>query len=160
MTIEVLIVDDAPFVALDLEDTVFEAGFMALSPCGSVSGALALLDRRVPDWAILDISLADGDVFPVADRLRDAGVPIIFHSGISDTSDVRARYPDAFFCLKPCSHTELSGTLRRAIASKVSLPSYEREVSERLANVSSNSVWSKGRSDECGTGAAAQGHLW
>jgi hypothetical protein len=29
MTTEVLTVGDAPFVALDLEDTVFEAGFMA-----------------------------------------------------------------------------------------------------------------------------------
>jgi DNA-binding NtrC family response regulator len=123
MTTEVLIVDDAPFVALDLEDTVFEAGFMALRPCGSVSGALALLDRRLPDCAILDIHLADGPVFPVADRLRDAGIPIIFHSGVSDTSEVRARYPDAYFCLKPCPHKELSETLRRAISSKAQLPS-------------------------------------
>lgn len=118
MTIEVLIVDDAPFVALDLEDTVFEAGFMALRPCGSVSGALALLDRQLPDCAILDITLADGDVFPVADRLRDGGIPIIFHSGISETSEIKARYPDAYFCLKPCTQAEISKTLKHAIQRK------------------------------------------
>lgn len=115
MPAEVLIVDDAPFVAFDLEDTVFEAGFIALRPCGSVSGALALLDRRLPDCAILDIHLADGEVFPVADRLRDAGIPVIFHSGASDISDVRARYPYAHFCFKPCPPKQLSETLRRAI---------------------------------------------
>lgn len=127
MTFEVLIVDDAPFVALDLEDTVFGAGFMALPPCGSVSGALALLDRRSPDCAILDISLADGGVFPVADRLRDAGVPIIFHSGISDTSGVKARYPGAYFCLKPCSQAELAQTLRRAISDRAQVASRNGE---------------------------------
>ncbi|AXB79921.1 response regulator [Novosphingobium sp. P6W] len=134
MTIEVLIVDDAPFVALDLEDTVFDAGFMALQPCGSVSGALALLDRRLPDCAILDINLADGDVFPVADRLIAAGVPIIFHSGISDTSAVRARYPGAYFCLKPCPQGELSETLRRATSGKAPSAFVEREGPEGLTN--------------------------
>lgn len=116
MKIEILIVDDAPFVALDLEDTVLEAGFIALRPCGSVSGALALIERRLPNCAILDINLVDGEVFPVADRLRNAGVPIIFHSGLADTSWVKARYPDAYFCSKPCAHTEILAAIRQALS--------------------------------------------
>ncbi len=37
--------------------------------------------RALPDCAILDVYTGDGEVYPLADALAEAGVPIIFHSG-------------------------------------------------------------------------------
>ncbi len=44
---------------------------------------LAHLDGDKPELAcaILDVRLRDGEWFPAAERLREAGVPLIFHSG-------------------------------------------------------------------------------
>lgn len=112
---EVLIVDDALFVALDLEDAVAEAGYKVVGPCGSVSGTLTLIERQLPACAILDIRLVDGDVFPVADRLRDAGVPLIFHSGNADQAELATRYPRARFCAKPSRTAQLIEMVRQSI---------------------------------------------
>ena len=66
--------------------------------------------------AILDVRLRDGEVFPAAERLHDAGVPLIFHSGHADERALQSRYPGAAVCGKPCSPTLLRRTLSMAVA--------------------------------------------
>ena len=65
------------------------------------------LDRAMPDCAILDINTADGEVYPLADALTDAGVSIIFHSGRVSPAEVIERYPEAQACAKPCPPGDL-----------------------------------------------------
>jgi DNA-binding response OmpR family regulator len=111
----ILIVDDAPFVALDLEDAAVAAGFRVIGPCGSVSATLGEVNRWTPACAILDVQLADGPVFPVADFLQDAGVPLIFHSGTSAGDELLDRYPGARFCAKPSQPADLMNFVRQAV---------------------------------------------
>jgi DNA-binding response OmpR family regulator len=106
-----MIVEDELFVALDLEDIVTDSGCRADGPYGTLADTLAACRRARPDCAILDVSLPDGEVFPAADCLRDAGVPLIFHSGHADEAALVARYPGASICEKP----SLPSRLREAI---------------------------------------------
>jgi DNA-binding response OmpR family regulator len=111
----VMIVEDELFVALDLESIVESAGFGADGPYETVADALAAVESQLPNCAILDVRLPDGEVFPAADRLRDAGVPLIFHSGHADHRELLSRYPGAQICPKPSSPSSLRTALRTAL---------------------------------------------
>ncbi|MBI0474135.1 response regulator [Sphingomonas sp. MA1305] len=111
-----MLVEDELFVALDVQMTIEEAGLSVEGPYTSLAeaeAALSTLDPHALLCAVLDVRLRDGEVFPAADRLKAAGVPIIFHSGHADQQALERRYPGALVCGKPCS----PGTLRSSIQS-------------------------------------------
>lgn len=111
-----MIVEDELLVAFDLEHIVEDAGHQALGPYETVADAVAAVAERLPACAILDVRLLDGDVFPAADFLHKAGVPLIFHSGHADERDLRRRYPSAQICPKPSSPARLRQALAVALA--------------------------------------------
>lgn len=111
----VLIVEDELFVAFDIQDIVQESGYNPDGPYETVVDALEAVDHALPSCAILDVRLLDGEVFPAADRLRDAGVPLIFHSGHADEIGLKARYPGAQICPKPSSPAQLRAALLQAL---------------------------------------------
>lgn len=76
----ILVVEDDPVVSTDLCLLLEDEGASILGPCRRTRESLAVLDRRMPDAAILDIDLLDEDSFPVATRLGAAGVPFLFYS--------------------------------------------------------------------------------
>ena len=116
----VLVVEDEFIIALDLSETVRDLGFKVEGPFADKENAFIAIDQQMPDCAILDVKTADGEVFPLADALVDAGVPIIFHSGHIVTDDIAERYPQARSCSKPCPPdrliTMISGALEDAEA--------------------------------------------
>jgi len=76
----ILVVEDEFIVAYDLAETVRDEGYVLAGPYSHGGEALKKLDRDHPDCAILDVQLADGDVFSLADALTARGIPILFHS--------------------------------------------------------------------------------
>ena len=76
-----LVVEDEFIIAFDLSETVKDLGYRVDGPFVSRQTAFDAIDRELPDLAILDVYAADGEVYPLADALTEAGVPIIFHSG-------------------------------------------------------------------------------
>lgn len=112
----VLVVEDEFIIALDLSETVKDLGYALEGPYADKENAFLAIDRELPDCAILDVYTGDGEVFPLADALADAGVPIIFHSGHITPQDVKSRYPDAFSCPKPCPPDHLIDTLQEALS--------------------------------------------
>lgn len=111
----VLVVEDEFIIALDLSETVRDLGYTLEGPFADKEHAFIAIDRRMPDCAILDVQTADGEVYPLADALCEAGVPIIFHSGHTDPKDLFERYPEAQACSKPCPPDQLIGMLQRAL---------------------------------------------
>jgi len=103
----VLVVEDEFIIALDLSETVRDLGYLVDGPYADKENAFIAIDRVMPDLAILDVHTADGEVYPLADALTDAGVPIIFHSGHIAPDDLYVRYPEAQACAKPCPPAEL-----------------------------------------------------
>lgn len=111
----VLVVEDELLIALTLADTVTDAGFALEGPFADKRKAFMAICERLPDCAILDVHVADGDVYPLADALAEAGVPIIFHSGHASPAEVTQRYPGAAACQKPCRQADLVAMLHSAI---------------------------------------------
>lgn len=77
----ILIVEDDPFIALELEQMLKHEGYCVLGPASSVSSALALLQHADPDAAVLDVNLGRNKVTPVARVLADSNVPFVLASG-------------------------------------------------------------------------------
>lgn len=111
----VLLVEDEIFVAMDIQMTLEDEGWSVAGPFPSTAEALSYLESNSPTCAILDVRLTDGDVFPVADRLRETNVPFVFHSGHADGRELERDYPHSAFCQKPCLPTDLVKTIGRLV---------------------------------------------
>ena len=109
--VSVLIVEDEPFIALDLAEAVKEARGNVIGPAGSLREALRLIEPGLVQAAVLDVNLSDGDVTPVAEFLIEGGVPVIFYSGLALPAALRERYPFAWFCKKPTPPAQLLNEL-------------------------------------------------
>ncbi|HEY6815378.1 MAG TPA: response regulator [Croceibacterium sp.] len=112
---KILVVEDEFIIALDLSETVKDLGYALEGPYADKEHAFIAIESELPDCAILDVFTGDGEVYPLADKLTEAGVPIIFHSGHVSPSEVRQRYPEAWACAKPCSPDKLIDVLQEAV---------------------------------------------
>ena len=113
---KILVVEDEFIIALDLSETVQDLGYELEGPFADNENAIEAIEDDLPDCAILDVYTADGEVYPLADKLAEAGVPIVFHSGHVTPAEVKARYPDAQACAKPCPPDQLIGALQEAVS--------------------------------------------
>ena len=75
-----LLLEDEALIAMDVADVLGDAGYRVVT-IASARDALEWLGANVPDIAILDVSLPDGDCGPVATALRSRGIPFLVHSG-------------------------------------------------------------------------------
>ena len=105
--IRVLIVEDDPFIAMDIESAVSEelGGDAELIVVDSVSQARRAADQPI-DCALLDIDVVGGKTFAIAASLRAKGTPLVFVSG-SAPSEVPPELRDIRFVRKPFSADEL-----------------------------------------------------
>ncbi|WP_188311962.1 response regulator [Salinarimonas soli] len=99
MAKRVLIVEDDPLIAFDLQAIVEDAGHEVVSVCASRRDGLAELGRGI-DFALLDVDLTDGKSFPVAQALRAQCIPFVFVSG-SLRSELPAELGAVPFIAKP-----------------------------------------------------------
>ena len=119
----VLLVEDELLIALDLQLSLEDAGADVVMADGVATGFAALARCRaaaaLPHVALLDVRLGDGEVFPVADELSAAGVPIVFHSGHAQGGDLARGYPDAAVLSKPAPIDALLAALAARYAREV-----------------------------------------
>ena len=112
----VLVVEDEFLIAMDLEAMLREHGWRVLGPAATVAKALSLLeDGEMPDVALLDVNLKGETVVPVAEVLRERGVPIVLASAYNHAAsmaDVLAGAPNVG---KPNQERHLLATLERAV---------------------------------------------
>lgn len=115
---DVLIVEDDPIIALDLEDTILGFGVKTVRAAGSVVRALKMIDERAPDFALLDVGLVREKSFAIAERLDAMGIPFAFITGYG--ADLRL--PTAFAkkprLPKPCTADALAAALENRSRAK------------------------------------------
>ncbi len=111
----VLLVEDEFIVGLDLAETVRAIGCRVDGPHVCRATAIAAMEQELPDFAILDVMVEDGEVYPLADKLQQAGVPMVFHSGHATEEEVHARYPQARAAQKPCPPAEIIAMITGAL---------------------------------------------
>jgi DNA-binding response OmpR family regulator len=77
----ILIVEDEPLIAMMLEDFLDSLGHTVRATCDSVTEAMGEADKGGFDLAILDVNLKGENVWPVATRLREKGIPFVIATG-------------------------------------------------------------------------------
>ncbi len=107
----ILIVEDEPFIALSLADTLFDLGFNIAGCFSDVASALEFIGREQIDGALLDVNLGSQKIDPVADLLAKRACPFIFTTGYG-RSGVPAAYADRAVLQKPFGIDDLAGVLQ------------------------------------------------
>ena len=81
----VLVVEDESLVAMLLETILEDMGCTPVGPASSIDEALVLATDGEPlDAALLDVNVAGRQVFPVAEALKERGVPFVFSTGYGE----------------------------------------------------------------------------
>jgi CheY-like chemotaxis protein len=112
--IRVLLAEDEFMIALNISSELESRG-ASVTVVDSVADGLALGGEHF-DVALLDVRLADGDVHPLAEVLRDRGISLVFHTGHEDAGSLSARYPGAIAFSKPTRMEVLADGVGRAAA--------------------------------------------
>lgn len=113
---KVLLVEDSIVTALDTAETIRSWGFEVIGPCGGVDEAMALIAEQAPTVAVLDINLGEEDSFPLADALRQRGIPFLFLSAYEARAILPPRFAEAVCLTKPFVPEQLSAALSRVLA--------------------------------------------
>ncbi|HXW70348.1 MAG TPA: response regulator [Methylocella sp.] len=111
-----LIVDDEPLVAELLLTWLADLECEVAGPADGVESALRLLSEgQAVDGAILDVTLADGDSYPIADALRSRGIPFAFATG-HDHAEFAERFDGVLTLPKPFSFEDVQKTVAHLLA--------------------------------------------
>ncbi len=68
-------------VAMNIEDMLLDLGYEVAGLASRLEPALALAREGAFDIAMLDVNLAGQASFPVADALKERGIPFLFATG-------------------------------------------------------------------------------
>lgn len=108
--VTLLILEDEPFIMLDLEMAAEDAGCTVLSSANCRS-ALSHIEKNKIDIAVLDVSLGAGETcLPVAHELAQRGIPFLLHTGDLVGDDGKVRGIDAPVVVKPTVANEVIET--------------------------------------------------
>lgn len=106
----ILIVEDEPFIALTLEDMLFELGFTVAGCVADVPAALELIGREDIDAALLDVNVGTEKIDAVADLLAERACPFVFTTG-HGRSGIPAAHADRAVLQKPFGMDDLATIL-------------------------------------------------
>lgn len=115
LDIRILIVEDDPFIAMDIEAAVADK----LGADAELIVADSVADARIAvlthlSCALLDIDVIGGKTFDVATSLLESGTPFAFISG-SAPCEVPQALRDVRFMRKPFSTQEIASFVSNAI---------------------------------------------
>ncbi len=109
----VLIVEDEFLIAMDNKFVLEDAGGEVGGVAATVQEAEQLIDRSGWDAVVLDANLNGVSAEPVAERLRERGIPYVVLSGYSP-DQMKGALADAPFLSKP-SQSEILVSAVRAL---------------------------------------------
>lgn len=116
--LRILLVEDEPLLALDLEFALAAVGAIVVGPAATLRAALACAREEGLSAAVLDVRLGQEEVGPVADLLHGQGVPIVFHTAHGISRGMAAALPGAIVVRKPADPADvirkLAGLVRVA----------------------------------------------
>ena len=111
---QVFLVEDESLIAMLLEDILEDVGCTVTGSAATLKDALEKSATVEAAVAILDINLGGEPIFPVATRLRERGIPIIFASGYG-ASALPEEWRHCTTLPKPFTGTQVEDALARAL---------------------------------------------
>ncbi len=99
--LQVLVVEDAFLVGIQLKEDLESLGYSVIGPANSVKKALMLIDENAINAAILDVNLGHEDSIPIAKKLEESSIPFIFITGYESVSVDNTSFPHKKLLRKP-----------------------------------------------------------
>ncbi len=121
---DVLIIEDEPIIAMDIEELVRGCGHRVVGVAASESEAVTLAERHRPGLILADINLgAGGDgTSAVARIVRNHQVPVIFVTAYPERLLTGAAVEPAFVITKPFEPMMLAIATYQAVTGGLRLP--------------------------------------
>jgi CheY-like chemotaxis protein len=111
----VLVVEDEPFLATLIADILVTAGYRVLKAERVESALQFVRSGESIDAALLDINVNGVEVYPLAEALRELGVPFVFASGYG-REGLPAEFMDCPVVQKPYSPHSITDAVARSLA--------------------------------------------
>lgn len=117
MATQILIIEDEPIIALDLEALVEGLGHEVTGIARTHKEALELVRERRPGLVLADVQLADGSsgLDAVNDILRDINIPIIFITAYPERLLTGEKPEPAFLITKPFRQDAVKAAISQAL---------------------------------------------
>ena len=114
---DVLIIEDEPMIAMDLESIVEGLGHRVAGVARTHSEALSAVEKEEPGLVLADIQLADGSsgLDAVNDMLVSIQVPVIFITAYPDRLLTGERPEPAFLITKPYQPDTVKAIVSQAL---------------------------------------------
>ena len=117
LSTRVLIIEDEPIIAADLESLVEELGHSVIGNATTYSEAMELVKSEPPGLVLCDIQLADGSsgIDAANDILKDVDVPIIFITAFPERLLTGERPEPTFLIPKPFQENTVKAAIGQAL---------------------------------------------
>jgi DNA-binding response OmpR family regulator len=102
-------------IAMHLEDLLVGLGHKVARLVTRLEPAMKFARTEAIDFAVLDVNIAGEKSFPVADILRERGIPFIFASGYG-SQGLKDSYATDLVAQKPYEPKELERLIALALA--------------------------------------------
>ena len=114
---DVLIIEDEPLIAIDLEDIVTRLGHRVTGIARTRDEAVTLAKTHAPGIVLADIQLADGSsgIDAVNDLLRDLEIPVIFITAFPERLLTGSRPEPTFLITKPFAPEMVKAMVSQAL---------------------------------------------
>ena len=113
----VLIIEDEPIIAMDLEAIVADLGHTVVQIADTRDRAVDAAERHAPDLVLADIQLADGSsgIDAVQDILGALSIPVIFITAYPERLLTGARPEPTFLIAKPFQPETVEAAISQAL---------------------------------------------
>lgn len=109
----VVVVEDEVLIGMVLEDILDMLGCVLTGSAATMEEAWRVVEANEFDVAILDVNIGSDPIFPLADVVRERGVPVIFATG-SLPDSLPERFADCPVLEKPYVYAGVEAALGRA----------------------------------------------
>jgi DNA-binding response OmpR family regulator len=112
----ILVVEDDPLIAAVLADILQDTGAEVVGPAATLDEAESLARANGISVALLDIRLAESEVWPAAQILAENGVPIVFCTGHYDAQTLPPEWLGRPILTKPARPKQIVAALADLVA--------------------------------------------
>lgn len=112
--IRVIIVEDDPFIAADIQDIIEEAGGLVVNVIPSLKEALLAAETEAVDLFTLDFEIISGTTEPVAKKLSERDIPFVAISGKSEKLKKMPEFERSVILSKPLNSVLLMDAIKVA----------------------------------------------
>lgn len=117
LSTDVLIIEDEPIVALDLERLVRDLGHKVLGVASTHAEAVRMVSGRAPGLVLADVRLADGSsgIDAVTEILKSYDAPVVFITAFPERLLTGERPEPAFLVTKPFNDEAVKALIGQAL---------------------------------------------